>query len=323
MNADPSAKAVSADASASSAATSPSAKRPAVKPRAPRLALGGIPKYWFAGSQGATQIANGVNLLFPAGERFFIRSVRRYLDRVTPDLAAQVKGFFGQEGRHAQAHERLFDTMRAQGFDIDSILERYEKVAYEGIEKRTPEAIRLAVTVALEHFTAILAEDALTADGLAHADPEIRRLLEWHAVEELEHKAVAFDVMKQVNPSYLLRVAGMILATLTLSGFWIWSTRELLAQEGTTLREAMKELRALREEAVRRGETRVIQPVARRVFLRGIREYLKPSFHPNDRDHSALIATTLARLAREGVVPAEGAETEEDHAASCATEVAA
>lgn len=272
------------------------------QPRAPRLALAGVPRHWFARSRGATHVANGVNLLFPAGERFFIRSVRHYLDRVSPDLAAQVKGFFGQEGRHAQAHERLFDTLRAQGFDIDSILARYERLAYHYIEKSAPHAVRLAVTVALEHFTAILAEDALTGDALAYADPEVRRLLEWHAVEELEHKAVAFDVMAEVAPSYVLRVIGMALACMTLGGFWIWATSELLKQEGSSLSDAVKELEQLRKRA--ESEARTMEPIAKRVFLRGIREYLRPGFHPMDRDHSELIAKTLMRLAAEGVVPA-------------------
>jgi uncharacterized protein len=278
------------------------------KPRAPRLGFERVPRYWFAGSNAATQIANAVNLLFPAGERFFIRSVRHYLDRVSPELQAQVKGFFGQEGRHAQAHEKLFDTLREQGYDIDSILERYERVAYEHIEKKSPRALRLAVTVALEHFTAILAEDALTTDELSHAHPEIRHLLEWHAVEELEHKAVAFDVLKEVAPSYFLRMAGILLATLTLGGFWLWATSLLLEQEGSSLRKASKELTALRKQGEREGKIgdkdKALSPgpVATRVFLRGILEYMRPSFHPMDRDHRALIAKTLDRLKQEGVV---------------------
>ena len=279
--------------------------RPPVRPRAPRLGFEGVSRHWFAGSRAATHIANGVNLLFPHGERFFIRSVRHYLDRVSPELAAEVKGFFGQEGRHAQAHERLFDTLRAQGFDIDSILERYQRIAYDYIEKAAPPPLRLAVTVALEHFTAILAEDALTGDSLAFADPEIRRLLEWHAVEELEHKAVAFDVLEAVAPSYALRLLGMAVATATLGGFWLWAANDLLRQDGSSLLDARRELAQLRARARREAGSRavmVMEPIGSRVFLRGILEYIKPGFHPMDRDHSVLIAQTLKRLADEGVV---------------------
>ncbi|MFO0736553.1 MAG: metal-dependent hydrolase [Labilithrix sp.] len=272
--------------------------------RAPNLRLDGVGKRWLAGSRAATQIANGVNLLFPAGERFFIRSVKHYLDRVSVDRQAEVRAFFGQEGRHAYAHERFFDTMRAQGYDVDSILQRYEHVAYDYIEKLSPPLLRLSVTVALEHFTAILAEDALTGKELAHADPEIRRLLEWHAVEELEHKAVAFDVLKEIAPSYVVRATGMVVGALVLGGFWAFAASELLKQDGSSLREAGRELAELRKRAEEAGEATDLaaKPIATGVFLRGIREYLRPGFHPNDRDHSALIAKTLARLGAEGVV---------------------
>lgn len=275
-----------------------------LRARAPRLAFDRVPRHWFAESRAATHVSNGVNLLFPAGERFFVRSVRRYADRVSPGLAEQLKGFFGQEGRHAQAHERLFDTLRAQGLEIDPILERYERIAYGWLEPKFSPAMRLAVTAAAEHFTALLAEDALTNGLLEHADPEIRRLLEWHAVEELEHKSVAFDVLKEVAPSYPLRVAGMLIGASTLAAFWLFATRELLKQEGASLLDARRELEEMRKTAEAAGEQVASGPIGTRIFLRGLLRYLSPDFHPSDVDHSALVARTLARLAAEGVVEA-------------------
>jgi predicted metal-dependent hydrolase len=271
-------------------------------PRTPRLGFQGVPKRWFGGSAAATHVANGVNLLFPAGERFFVRSVHHYLDRLDdPQLVAQVRGFFGQEGRHAQAHERFFDTLREQGYDVDAILARYESFAYGVIEKNASPALRLAVTVALEHFTAIMAEDALVAGDLAGAHPVMRQLLEWHALEELEHKAVAFDVLQAVNPSYALRVAGMAVGAIAMGAFWVQATRALLAHDGMTLRDAAADLGALRKTAARTG-TRISKPIITRVFLRGIIEYLRPGFHPNDKDHRHVFEETLARLTAEGVV---------------------
>lgn len=96
----------------------------------------------------------------------------------------------------------------------------------------------------------------------------------------------------------------MLLATATLGGFWSWATRELLTQEGMTLREATRELAELRARAVSQGKTTAMQPVFRRVFLRGIRAYLRLGFHPDERDHRQLIEDTLARLATEGVLGA-------------------
>ena len=280
-----------------------STSRAAPHPRTPRLGFFGVPKRWFNGSAAASQIANGVNLLCPAGERFFVRSVRHYLDQLEdPELVAQVRGFFGQEGRHAQAHERFFETLREQGYDIDAILVPYEALAYGKIETSTSPALRLAVTVALEHFTAILAEDALSSGMLAHAHPALRQLLEWHAVEELEHKSVAFDVLAAVHPGYALRITGMALATVLLGGFWIQATRALLAQDGLSLRDCAREMKALRKAAETDGDSRVLRPIVSRVFLKGIAEYLRPGFHPDDKDHAHFVTETLARLTAEGVV---------------------
>src|SRR5512141_448092 len=89
-----------------------------------------VPRHWMAGSPVATAISNGINLLFPHGERFFVRSVNHYLGEIKdPELRAQVTAFFKQEGHHAKAHDAFNDVMRAQGFAIDGFLTRYKKIS--------------------------------------------------------------------------------------------------------------------------------------------------------------------------------------------------
>jgi hypothetical protein len=268
-------------------------RRP-ITPRKPPLGFDGVDKHWFLGSPVATQIANGVNLLFPAGERFFVRSVNHYLDTIDdPALEAQVRGFFGQEGRHANAHEQYFDAMRAQGYDVDGFLRIYEKIAFGVIEKLCPPALNLAGTAAAEHYTAIMAAGALENDVFAGVDPHMRDLLLWHAAEEIEHKAVAFDVLKQVNPSYALRMAGLALATVNLGAWWVAGTLVLLRQDGMSLPRVWRELRKLRAA---RGDKGILQ----NVFARGIREYLRRDFHPNDHDNYQLARAYLARAGLDG-----------------------
>src|SRR5688500_6291196 len=83
-----------------------------------------VPRAWYANSVVATGISNGVNMLFPHGERFFVRSVKHFMDRIDdPVLRAQIKGFFGQEGRHAREHDRFNEILRGQGYEIDQFLE--------------------------------------------------------------------------------------------------------------------------------------------------------------------------------------------------------
>lgn len=255
-----------------------------IVPRSLDVDFRAVPRHWLAGNAAATAVANGVNLLFPHGERFFVRSVKHFLDQIDdPELRAAVKGFFGQEGRHAHAHDRFNAILRAQGFEVDRFLAGYQRLA-SWLEAHTPARLNLAVTAACEHFTAILAEGAFTRNILDHAAPEMRELLAWHAAEELEHKAVAFDVLKAVDPSYALRIAGLAYATAVLGGFWLWAALSLLRQEQLPPRAALREL----------GRMPARDPVVRRVFLRGIRQYLARDFHPDHNQTERIASDWMA-----------------------------
>lgn len=268
--------------------------RPTITPRKPPLGFENVPKHWFAGLAVPTQISNGVNLLFPHGERFFVRAVYHFLDQIDdPALEAAVKGFGNQEGRHARAHEDYFDTLRAQGYEIDRFLKLYAWITSR-IEKAAPAKLRLATTAAAEHFTAIMAEGAATEMHLEHVHPQMRQLLLWHAAEELEHKSVAFDVLQKVDPSYALRIAGMAMATLQLSTWWAIATLMLLRQDGIGPREALRRMRAMREAAKAAGQ-QLPKPIGERVFARGLREYLRRDFHPDKNDNYHLAGVLLAR----------------------------
>lgn len=263
----------------------PSKQSSVLRPRSPGVDLDGpLPRYWFGDNAAATHIANGVNLLFPAGERFFVRSVHHYLDRIEDaHLRAQIKGFFGQEGRHAKEHERQFRLLEQQGYDIRRILALYERIAYGFIERVAPPALCLSTTAALEHFTAILAENALRHRLLEHAHPSMRALLLWHASEEIEHRSVAFDVLRQVSPSYGMRVAGLFMASVCLGGFWALCVAMLVSEDKELDRSRLvRDFLASRELRKERA-----------FFVRGVREYMRPDFHPSQSDVDDLASTYL------------------------------
>ncbi len=242
-----------------------------------------VPRHWLADNAVLTQISNGVSLLFPAGERFFVRSVKRYFDRVEdPTLREQIRGFFGQEGKHAREHERHAEMLEAQGYELREFLDDFERTL-RWLEERFPDSFALAGTAAAEHYTAIMAADAFS-DGafIEFAHPVMRDLLLWHAAEEIEHKAVAFDVLAQQEPGYALRMFGMVMATVILAYWWQRATRMLLAQDGLTLRDAWRELKRIRAQTKDRG-------IVRHVFLRGLREYARRDFHPWDNDNMDLV----------------------------------
>jgi predicted metal-dependent hydrolase len=262
--------------------------RPKITPRSPGFDFEGLPRHWFADNPVRTHIANGANLLFPSGERFFVRSVRHYLPQLDDAaLRDQVQGFCAQEARHGAAHHRQFETLRAQGYAPDRFLRAYEWVAWRVIEPAFSPAMRLSVTVALEHYTAIMAEGALAFGALEGAHPKMEALLKWHACEEIEHKSVAFDVLAKVAPSYALRMAGMALATAGLATFWAAATATLLWQDRAAGRTFTR--RQLRE-AKQRDRSIVTD-----VFVAGMRRYARRDFHPGQHDDAHLAQAYLAR----------------------------
>ena len=276
--------------------TIPAAPRPTPKLRRPDIPFheGAIPRHWFGGSALATHMVNGLNLLFPDGERHFVKSVRYFRKAIDDDpmLAHEVAGFYAQEGSHAREHQRFFTILEEQGYELDEFLGEFRH-SLRVLQRILPESVQLAGTAAAEHFTAIMANHALESRFLDDADPKVRHLLLWHATEEIEHKAVAYDVLQRVEPSYLVRVLGMAVASLFLAYWWQRGTRLFLRQDGLGGRELRAERKRLR--ALRQDDTNVV----RDVFLRGIAEYVRPGFHPWQRDDLHLAEAYLreARMA--------------------------
>lgn len=247
-----------------------------------------IPRHWMNGNVFATHFFNGLNLLFPDGERFFVKAVHDHLERISdPVLLRQARQFAAQEGQHAHQHEKYFACLRAQGYRVDRFLRRFHQ--FVRLSTRwLPAPLRLAVTAGAEHYTAIFGAGAIEDfDIFADADPTMRALIIWHATEEIEHKAVAFDVLRATHPSYLLRVAGFVIATLALFGWSAAGTRMLIRQDGVS-RAVFK---AHQRAALARNDYRGVERIRS-----GIRAYLRRDFHPNQSDHLALARRRLAEV---------------------------
>ncbi len=174
---------------------------------------GDIPRHWYAGDPFKTRFFDALSTLFPVGERFFITCVRDYREQVRdPKMQQDIKDFTRQEGQHSMVHTRYNDRLQAQGVRVDRVLAMQEKRLFGFMRKRLSRGFTLAMTAAAEHITAIMASCfAERKDVLDGADERIRALYVWHAMEEMEHKAVAYDVMEQVaHVGYFKRVAAML-----------------------------------------------------------------------------------------------------------------
>jgi uncharacterized protein len=245
--------------------------------------LESVPQYWFAGNPILTHIENAFSILIPPGERFFIRAVRNYADRSTdPELADLVRAFIQQEGLHMRAHNELNASFARFGVDVEREI-AYAESVFAWIEKRVPKKIQLGMTVFLEHITATGAHTLFMEPVVAESmHPEMLRFWRWHAVEELEHKAVAFDLFRNVGGGYFTRVFSALVAVALLAYPFDRIVRRMVKADPR---------RVTREDQrrARRMHRKLIPPQ-----LRLIARYFKPSFHPNEFDDRAYLADWYA-----------------------------
>ncbi len=252
-----------------------------IKVRRPKLDYRADRKDWAADNNAFSRFMEGLSMLFPEGERFFVESVNKYRDEITdPVLKKQVSQFAAQEGMHAVEHHKY--NVRAAGPLTEELEEVAGLLRRPAIQRLLSPINRLAITVALEHFTAIMADELLRNRVYAQAmDPEHAKLWLWHAVEETEHKAVAFDVYTAVGGGYARRAVTMHVMTLLFAIASAGLLLRLLRNDGrrVPVRDAGKFLN------LAFGNPGFF----RKVFPSWLSFY-RPSFHPWNHDNSDLIA---------------------------------
>ncbi|AWN14588.1 metal-dependent hydrolase [Salinisphaera sp. LB1] len=173
---------------------------------------------WHVAGPNATQFMNALSLLFPAGERMFIDAVRSYRDDIPdPDLKKAATAFIGQEAMHSREHIGYNQLMEEAGLPANK-LDTFTWDPLDIIQHKTPKSTPLAATIAREHYTALMGDMLLRhPEQLAGSQEDYARMWRWHALEEIEHKAVAYDVYEQCigrGPrNWLERSGAMIVAT--------------------------------------------------------------------------------------------------------------
>lgn len=275
------------------------APAPALKVRNVHFNFDKVTKHWILGSSIATHFVNSMHVVFPEGEKFFVRSVRRFSKDIKDEqLKKEINSFCGQEGVHAREHQRFWEVMEEQNLKPMWFANFLKTTAFSGrysyenvsrnvlnrIQPRLGDKFALSVTTALEHYTAIMAnalfhEPIATNDNIA---PQMLELLHWHASEEIEHKAVCFDVLKEVDDSYLLRVSGMGLATVLLWGYLGIGQIYFISQDKD------KSIVKMPFETYLLLKTVVFGEIGKNLS-RHLLEYFKSDFHPDNIDDRYLI----------------------------------
>lgn len=254
--------------------------------------LSEIPRYWFAGDPFLTRMFDALSLTFPDGERYFIQSVRLFRDQIQdPDLKQRVADFIRQEAQHGIAHDKMNQVMKDQGMPVDQFIQRLNKIFKFELKYRSPQ-YNIAMTAAAEHLTALMAETFYgEKDTLKDAHPYVRALFAWHAIEEMEHRDVAFDVMQQVgNVPEVIRKMALVLTTGLMFGFTLYRANVMLRYDGFSLIQRLKmNARGLQWLLGKNGKLRKMKPQ--------FQDWFKPDFHPSQHPIIAQYDVWLNTLA--------------------------
>jgi uncharacterized protein len=235
-----------------------------------------IPRYWMDNDPFKTRFFDAMSTLFPQGEKFFITSVREFKDDITdPQLQQEVRDFTRQEAQHSMIHRQFNDRLAAQGVDIDYINRELEKHFFERMPRFTSRYQRLSATAALEHLTAMMCTCFFERKELLEtSDPRVRAMYAWHAIEEMEHKGVAYDVMiDYAKVGYFKRALGLVHASVMFPYVIFTIQRHLMIHDGFTVAERARMMAGGLWWLFKPGG--LLAPMAKHYWT-----YYKPGYHP-------------------------------------------
>lgn len=238
-------------------------------------------RYWHGNDPVTTHFFNGLQALFPEGERFFMDAARDVRDLVGKEnlssaLNEQIKIFIRQEAMHGREHEAWTSALLALGYAGMEGFDKKLKRDNEWARKKVSPLWRLSLTAASEHFTASLAHLFVyqRPDLIEKAASPFRELLVYHAMEEVEHKAVCFDLYNAAKGGYFRRCIGMVFVTVDLLIRLRNRQEYLLKKDGLWNAETEKKTRDLLWG--KDGIMRVLAPY--------LLQYFRPDFHPWETD---------------------------------------
>jgi len=249
-----------------------------------------IERHWFHHDAFLTHFLTNLSSLFPEGEMFFVDSVRAVRNDIDdPVMQKEISAFIGQEAMHSKEHKTFNDFATAQGLDVEYLHQRVGKLLGVG-KKVLSKQQQLAITCALEHFTATVAAQLLRREDWNGRmnNPTMRNLWLWHAIEESEHKAVAYDVYQKTGGGYVTRATWMVLASAILAAVAADQQVRLMKQDG--------ELFNLKSWGKGLWNLFGYKGFMSELTLQYL-DYFRPGFHPNDHDSEALEKKYKAYLA--------------------------
>ncbi len=259
------------------------------------------PLHWIPGHPVASHVVSLLNIVLPAGERWFVATFNEALPLVKDSkLADDIRGFIGQEATHADVHdEALRAYMVENGVDPTPIRNQVEHVfakvlappaSTDPARRFNHLCDRLWLIAAIEHYTAVMGDFALncTWDDY-NADPALVDLFRWHGSEEVEHRSVAHDVAVYFHDSYFARVRAMSTAASMLFVFFQRAAWHLVKTDPTVTANwwTFNRMRM-------RDSSLGLLPCYRTLFGSRTLSYFRPGYSPQEMGSTAQAVAYLA-----------------------------
>jgi hypothetical protein len=271
-----------------------------LRPRDVEFDWSTLPMHWVPNDPFTTHLFNVLHLLLPEGERWFVRLFSDALPMVRDEKVAEdVRGFIGQEAMHAESHQGVLDHLDTHGLDTERYVGQVRWLFRKALGDRDfagPDADcqrddwvveRVAAVAAIEHFTAVMGHIILNSPGLdtAGADPVMMDLLRWHGAEEVEHRAVAYDLYQHLDGRYWPRVKQMLVVAPGMAMLWARGVSYLMAHDPTGKRRArLRDLRRLMTYGLP-------NPL---VIALSVVHYLRRGYHPSQYGSTSQAVAYLA-----------------------------
>ena len=246
----------------------------AIEVRRPRfdLARGVSRGIWNPHLPELSHTLNAFQFALPHLEPYFMDAIRAadvYI--IEPELKAAARAFCAQEANHARAHREYCLFLREH---YPRLREFDARIQASLLHSRKHDMLdwRLAYTAAYEMITAQLSRwlFANAEVWFRGAEGDFAAMMTWHAAEEIEHRQVAFDVLRCLNPSWRLRVRALAVALHKTLADLTPIVTYLLSEDGYAHRLDSR----VRRYRLRMGLVAQLLPAVAR--------YLSPGYHPRN-----------------------------------------
>ncbi|MCB9610450.1 MAG: metal-dependent hydrolase [Alphaproteobacteria bacterium] len=252
-----------------------------------------------------TLMLNGFTVLGPIVEPFLCREMKAALPRIQDEeLRRRARHLIAQEHTHERAHEDAWALFQRTGHSLDLLLratrwlvdDLVDRVVREVANPRLRGLLGLSAVAGAEHWIATLTVTARHLFIPRWLNHPMVDLLAWHGMEEMEHRAVAFDVYRHLGGGEGLRRLGLLLSTVFFVLLTAMSMTWLLAQ---------RPLRSLLLAPLILVDMLCFLFVVDWMAFRwtvALLRYLHPGFHPSRFSDQGFWADFVSRRV-EGVVP--------------------